>query len=70
MFFKIDVSKDFAKFIGKPSKTPVPEFIFSEDACLQLHQKKGFTQLLSCKFSEIMKNIYFTEHSNDYFCKK
>ena len=42
MFFKIGVSKYFAKFTGKHRKTPVAEFLFSEGVGLQLHQKRGF----------------------------
>ena len=59
---KIDVLKNFAKFTGKHL---YQSLFFNKVADLRpvtLLKKKALAQVFSCKFCEILKNTFFTEH--------
>ena len=67
MFYKIGVLENFAKFIGKHLwwslflvKVQAQSFI----------KKEASTQVLSCEFSEMSKNTFFTEHPEELLLKK
>ena len=62
MFFNISVLKNFAKF----EKTHPTQILFFSKALDPYHailiKNETPAQVFSCKFREMFKNIFFTEH--------
>ena len=56
-------AKDFTELVMKSrlNQKQVPE-VFYKSSDLQFYPKETSTQVFSCEYCEIFKNIYFEEH--------
>ena len=58
VFYKKDVLRNFAKFIGKH----LCQGLFFNKVSCNFIKKETLAQVFSCEFCEIPKNTFFTEH--------